>query len=87
MRTAPGPTPLEPVLYVIWYRAGSGRRWKKVGRTATHAEAVTLCGHRGDWHIAPLYDQQFEAEPKAARPDADGPSLFDDEEPSGQRAG
>jgi len=57
--TAP---PAEPVLYVIWHREGKGRRWRKAGRVSTHAEAVAMIGGKGDWHIAPLYDQRLDGE-------------------------
>lgn len=46
-----------PLLFIIWHREQrKGARWRKAGRAGTHAEAVTLIGGKGDWHIAPVFD-------------------------------
>lgn len=67
----------EPTLYVIWYRApGKGQRWKKAGRTTTYAEALTLIGGAGDWHIAPLRDKRLAGD--AAPAAKEQPGLFDE---------
>ncbi len=67
-------TPAEPVLYQLWHRPpGKRQRWRKAGRTSTRAEALTLIGGPGDWHIAPLYDSRLAGENR----DTKRPGLFD----------
>lgn len=56
----------EPAYVEILYRAPEGGRWKKVGRAATQAEALTLIGGPGDWHLRPVFADEKE------------PTLFDD---------
>ena len=72
------PSTEAPSLFVIWFRVGKGHRWTKVGRAGTHAEAVTMCGSEGDWHVAELKNPELagEACPTADRPfcEAPGPS-------------
>ncbi len=59
--------PAEPLYYEVWFRA-PGDRWRRIGRAGTHAEAVTLCGSKGDWSIRPVYPTDS----------ASKPSLFDE---------
>lgn len=56
----------EPAYYEILYRPPEGGRWKKAGRATTEAEALTLIGGPGDWHLKAIYV------------DDAGPGLFDD---------
>jgi hypothetical protein len=55
-------TTTEPTLYVIWHRAGKGKRWKKAGRASSRAEALTMIGGSGDWHLAPLHNERLAGE-------------------------
>lgn len=49
----------EPVMFIIWHSRPGEKKWHRAGRAPTHAEAVTLIGGRGDWHLAPIYDPRL----------------------------
>lgn len=44
---------VEPLLWLIWYKAPGTDRWVRAGRAGSRAEALTLVGGTGEWRFTP----------------------------------